>query len=207
MTDPAKSDPAELNPAASDPAKPDSTKPAPPEPSPTKPGPENRRIVSSRHLAEGQGWEASEFEYGLIIAYNAFTRWAQRCMAAAGLPELSALEVLVLHNANHRDREKRLADICFMLNIEDVHTVNYALRKLLKLKLLSAEKRGKEVFYRTSPEGRALCEAYRAIRKQCLLSAPGGGGAIDGDRLREIAASLRAMSGQYDQASRAAASL
>jgi predicted MarR family transcription regulator len=217
MTDPAKSDPAELNPAASDPAKPDSTKPDPTEPdptkpdstkpdptepSPTKPGPENRRIVSSRHLAEGQGWEASEFEYGLIIAYNAFTRWAQRCMAAAGLPELSALEVLVLHNANHRDREKRLADICFMLNIEDVHTVNYALRKLLKLHLLVAEKRGKEVFYRTSPEGRALCEAYREIRKQCLLSAP-----LDGDRLREIAASLRAMSGQYDQASRAAASL
>jgi len=166
---------------------------------------DRRRIVSSRHLAEGEGWEASEFEYGLIIAYNAFTRWMQRCMAAAGMPELSALEILVLHNTNHRDREKRLTDICFMLNIEDGHTVNYALRKLLKLGLLTSDKRGKEVFYQASATGRDLCQAYRTIRQQCLLAGQSGG--IDGARLSEIATMLRAMSGQYDQASRAAASL
>lgn len=166
---------------------------------------DRRRIVSSRHLAEGEGWEASEFEYGLIIAYNAFTRWMQRCMAAAGMPELSALEILVLHNANHRDRAKRLTDICFMLGIEDAHTVNYALRKLLKLGLLTSDKRGKEVFYQASAAGRALCETYRAIRRQCLLSGQTAG--IDGARLSDVAATLRAMSGQYDQASRAAASL
>ena len=122
----------------------------------------SRRIVSSRHLAEGDGWEASELEYGMIIAYNAFTRWMSRCMAAAGNGDLTPLEILVLHNANHRGREKRLTDICFLLNIEDTHTVNYALRKLVKAELLSAEKRGKEVFYRTSPAGADLCEAYRA---------------------------------------------
>lgn len=166
----------------------------------------NRRIVSSRHLAEGEGWEASELEYGMIIAYNAFTRWMSRCMSAAGNADLTPLEILVLHNTNHRSREKRLADICFLLNIEDTHTVNYALRKLLKSGLLEAEKRGKEVFYRTSAEGSALCEAYREIRKSCFLD---GLNRMDtsGDDLREIAAGLRAMSGQYDQASRAAASL
>ncbi|MEW9921074.1 winged helix DNA-binding protein [Marimonas sp. MJW-29] len=165
-----------------------------------------RRIVSSRHLAEGEGWEASELEYGLIIAYNAFTRWMSRCMAAAGNADLTPLEILVLHNTNHRNREKRLTDICFLLNIEDTHTVNYALRKLLKSNLVDAEKRGKEVFYRTSKEGAALCEAYRAVRKSCFLD---GLTRMDsnGDDLREIAAGLRAMSGQYDQASRAAASL
>lgn len=165
-----------------------------------------RRIVSSRHLAEGDGWEASELEYGMIIAYNAFTRWMSRCMAAAGNADLTPLEILVLHNTNHRDREKRLTDICFLLNIEDTHTVNYALRKLLKSELLEADKRGKEVFYRTSEAGAALCEAYRAIRKSCFLD---GLSRVDtsGDELRQIAAGLRAMSGQYDQASRAAASL
>lgn len=168
--------------------------------------PDSRRIVSSRHLAEGEGWEASEFEYGLIIAYNAFTRWMTRCMAAAGLPELSPLEILVLHNTNHRDREKRLSDICFLLNIEDTHTVNYALRKLLKLGLLQSEKRGKEVFYGPTEEGRALCTRYRTLREQCLLQALPRTG-MDGPALREVAATLRAMSGQYDQASRAAASL
>lgn len=165
-----------------------------------------RRIVSSRHLAEGEGWEASELEYGMIIAYNAFTRWMSRCMAAAGNADLTPLEILVLHNTNHRGREKRLTDICFLLNIEDTHTVNYALRKLLKSGLLDADKRGKEVFYRTSEAGAALCEAYRAMRKTCLLD---GMSRVDtnGEELREIAAGLRAMSGQYDQASRAAASL
>lgn len=164
-----------------------------------------RRIVSSRHLAEGPGWEASEFEYGMIIAYNSFARWMQRCMAASGM-ELSPLEILVLHNTNHRDREKRLNDITFLLNIEDTHTVNYALRKLLKLGLLDSEKRGKEVFYRTSESGRDLCERYRKVREECLLEPMQKGG-MAGEDLREIASALRVLSGYYDQASRAASSL
>lgn len=168
--------------------------------------PQPRRIVSSRHLAEGDGWETSELEFGLILAFNAFSRWMVKCMAAAGQRDMSPLDILVLHNVNHRGREKRLADICFLLNIEDTHTVNYALRKLLKAGLLVSEKRGKEVFYATSPEGAALCEAYRTVRAQCLLE-PLGRMDLTGDEMREIAAALRALSGQYDQASRAASSL
>lgn len=168
--------------------------------------PQKRRIVSSRHLAEGEGWETSEIEYGMIIAYNAFSRWMTRCMSAAGNTDLTPLEILVLHNTNHRGRDKRLADICFLLNIEDTHTVNYALRKLMKMELLTSEKRGKEVFYRTSQAGADLCDAYRDVRDRCFLD---GLSRLDmsGDEMREIAASLRALSGQYDQASRAATSL
>ncbi|KEP70522.1 transcriptional regulator [Thioclava dalianensis] len=166
----------------------------------------NRRIVSSRHLADGPAWQASEYEYGMIIAYNSFARWMQRCMAASGVPEMSALEILVLHNTNHRDREKRLSDICFLLNIEDTHTVNYALRKLLKMELLTSEKRGKEVFYRTSEAGQALCDRYRQVREECLLDPLVKGG-MDGEELREIASAMRVLSGYYDQASRAASSL
>jgi predicted MarR family transcription regulator len=165
-----------------------------------------RRIVSSRHLAEGDGWESSEVEYGLIIAFNAFSRWMTRCMAAAGNTDLTPIEILVLHNTNHRGRDKRLTDICFLLNIEDTHTVNYALRKLMKMELLTSEKRGKEVFYSTSDSGRVLCEAYRVVRETCFLD---GLSRLDisGEEMRDIAASLRAFSGQYDQASRAAVSL
>lgn len=165
-----------------------------------------RRIVSSRHLADGENWEASEIEYGMIIAYNAFSRWMTRCMSAAGNTDLTPLEILVLHNTNHRGRDKRLTDICFLLNIEDTHTVNYALRKLMKMELLVSEKRGKEVFYSASPTGETLCDAYREMRDRCFLD---GLSRLDmtGEEMREIAASLRALSGQYDQASRAAASL
>lgn len=166
----------------------------------------DRRIVSSRHLAEGDGWEMSELEYGMIIAYNGFTRWMQRCMGAAGLRELTPLEILILHNTNSRDTEKKLSDICFLLNIEDSHTVNYALRKLLKLELIQSEKRGKEVFYKTSDEGRSLCMKYRELRKQFLLDSLYKMG-FEGQELRDVARILRGLSGQYDQASRAVSSL
>ncbi len=167
---------------------------------------EKSPIVSSQHLADGEGWEASEVEYGMIIAYNAFSRWMTRCMAAAGYPEMTSLEILVLHNVNHRDKDKRLSDICFLLNIEDSHTVNYALKKLRKLGLIESEKRGKEVFYSSSAGGKALCETYRSVRDRCFID---GLPKLDisGEDMREMAASLRALSGHYDQASRAAASL
>ena len=165
-----------------------------------------RRIVSSRHLADGENWEASEFEFGLIIAFNAFSRWMVKCMAAAGQTEMSPLEILVLHNVNHRGREKRLSDVCFLLNIEDTHTVNYALRKLSKAELIDSEKRGKEVFYRASPKGAELCELYRDVREQCLIDGISRMD-ISGEDLSDIASKLRSLSGQYDQASRAASSL
>lgn len=165
-----------------------------------------RKIVSSRHLADGEGWEASEFEFGLIIAFNAFSRWMVKCMAAAGHTDMSPLEILVLHNVNHRGRDKRLSDICFLLNIDDTHTVNYALRKLSKAELIVSEKRGKEVFYSTSAEGVALCDEYRTVRERCLIDGLSRMD-ISGGELSAIASNLRALSGQYDQASRAASSL
>ena len=168
--------------------------------------PEPRRIVSSRHLAEGESWESSEFEFGLIIAFNAFSRWMVKCMSAAGQTEMSPLEILVLHNVNHRGRDKRLGDICFRLNIEDTHTVNYALRKLLRAGLVSSEKRGKEAFYSTTEAGAALCDAYREIRRRCFLDGFDQMD-LDGEELRRIASRLRMLSGQYDQASRSPASL
>ena len=93
-------------------------------------------IVSSAHLADPGTEELSEFEFGLILAHNAFERWIVRCMTAAGYPDLSRVDILVLHSVHHRGRPKRLADLCFVLNIEDSHVVNYALRKLAQLDLV-----------------------------------------------------------------------
>jgi predicted MarR family transcription regulator len=70
--------------------------------------------------------ELSELEFGLIIASHAFGRWMTRCMAGAGVKDMTETEILVVHHVNHRGREKKLADICFVLNIEDTHVVSYA---------------------------------------------------------------------------------
>lgn len=163
-------------------------------------------IVSSEHLTSPDSWQLSEFEYGMIIAHNAFTRWMVRCMNAAGYPDFSPLDVLVLHNVNHRSREKRLVDICFVLHVEDTHTVNYSLKKLLKLGLIQKEKRGKEIFYSTTGEGSKACKTYRQIRERCLTSVYRNM-ETEGSEVSEAASLLRLLSGLYDQASRAAASL
>jgi len=168
--------------------------------------PYNRHIVSSEHLASEEGWKLSEFEYGLIISFNAFNRWMTRCMAAVGEAEFSPLDVLVVHNVNHRSKDKRLVDICFVLNIEDQHTVNYSLKKLIKAGFVQGEKRGKERFYSTTEEGKELCSEYRRIRERCLVSASKAF-EHDGLELSEVATLLRGLSGLYDQASRTASAL
>ena len=123
-----------------------------------------RLFVSSSHLVSAKSRELSEFEFGLIIAGNAFNRWVVRCMAAAGLKELDTLEVLLLHHVNHRAREKRLSDIAFMLNIEDTHVVAYALKKLVSMELVKTEKRGKEVLFSTTARGQAHIQRYQIGR-------------------------------------------
>lgn len=165
------------------------------------------RIVSSAHLADGGAPSLSEFEYGLFVSGNAFQRWIVRCMAAAGYPDFSPLEVMVIHTVNHRARDKRLSDICFVLNIEDTHLVNYALKKLVKAGLVDAEKRGKETLYRTAAEGALACARYREVREPCLVETIKALGQFDETEIASVARVLRGLSGLYDQAARAATSL
>lgn len=170
-----------------------------------------RPIVSSAHLASERLEGLSEFEFALMMTANAFNRWIVRCMTAAnsamgGQGDLAALDVMVLHGVNHRERPKRLADLCLVLNVEDTHTVNYGLKKMVRLGLIAGTRRGKEIFYATTPKGRMLCLEYRKIREQLLGEAFGLLGQPQGD-LSRVADLMRALSGSYDQAARAAASL
>lgn len=165
-----------------------------------------RLLVSSSHLVSDRSRELSEFEFGLIIAGHAFDRWVVRCMAAAGVKDLATLEVLLLHHVNHRARAKKLADVAFMMNIEDTHVVAYALKKLVALGLVMSEKRGKEVLFSTTAKGQQHIARYREIREACLVATVGGDGAQNFE-LGELARFLRMLSGAYDQAARAATSL
>lgn len=169
--------------------------------------PETRRpIVSSAHLVSPRSSELSEFEFGLIVSNNAFSRWIVHCMAAAGLRELTPLDVLVLHHVNHRARGKRLSDICFIMNVEDTHLINYSLKKLQNLGVVESSRNGKDVTYATTDAGRRHVERYREIREACLVSALNANETLNHE-IGELARLLRVLSGVYDQAARAAASL
>ena len=160
-------------------------------------------VVSSAHLASGSFAEISELEYGLTLAGNAFHRWMVRAIAMAGYPELGALDVLVLHSVYHRSRPKKLADICLVLNVEDTHTVNYAIKKLIKAGLVKDGRQGKEKTVSTTEKGSQACERYKEIREGLLMRAVGELG-LEPEQVSRAATLLRLMSGQYDQAARAA---
>ncbi|MBY8829394.1 winged helix DNA-binding protein [Hephaestia mangrovi] len=162
-------------------------------------------VVSSAHLAAGESPALSEFEFALTLAANAYQRWIVRCAAAAG-SSLSPLEVLVLHTVRHRDRAKRLADIMLVLDIEDTHLATYAVRKLTAAGLVDATRAGKEKLIGATAAGRAFCDRYAEIRERLLVHPLVSDGPGD-DGISQVAERMRSLSGQYNQAARAAATL
>ncbi len=108
-------------------------------------------IAASSHLVSDRAPDLSAVEFGLMIAGHAFNRWIVRCMAAAGLPDLTSIDVIVLHHVYHRQRGKKLADICFTLNIEDTHIVNYSLKKLERLGVVQGSAAARKWFIRSRP--------------------------------------------------------
>ena len=73
--------------------------------------------------------------------------------------DLGVLDILCLHSVNHRGRAKKLADICFKLNVEDSQR-SITRKKLVKYGLVQSEKQGKRCFMAPAA-GLALCMAYR----------------------------------------------
>ncbi|WP_246789424.1 winged helix DNA-binding protein [Acetobacter nitrogenifigens] len=164
-------------------------------------------IVSSSHLATPGSEDLSEFEFSLTVANNAFQHWIVRCMAAAGLPDLSAIETLILHHVNHRAKEKSIPDLMFALNISERHYLNYAMKKLDARGLIERRKQGKEVFVRTSAAGAGYCAEYARLRNVCLLELVPDDRRVGGTVIAEVAKALRILNGFYEQASRSVSSL
>ncbi len=163
-------------------------------------------IVSSAHLAAGGSPALSETEFGLMLAVNAFERWVVRCMAAAGTPNLSPLEVIILHIVRHRDRPKPCADIALILDIEETHVATYALRKLEKAGLVTMRRAGKEKVVEATAAGIEACTRYAAVREQLLVKPLRTSGPSE-EMLSDVGEVLRALSGYFNQAARAAATI
>ena len=109
----------------------------------------------------------------------------------SGGTDLGPLDVLVLHTVNHRDRPKKLADICFTLNIEDTHSVNYALKKLLKQGLVTADRQGKNAsMRRAKPVATPVPDTE--VRDACLIETLTALGTVDTEEIGDAARVLRA---------------
>jgi predicted MarR family transcription regulator len=163
-------------------------------------------IVSAAHLAAGAMPALSEIEFAMTVMHHSFERWMVRCMTAVGYPGLQPTAVHILHAVNHRGREKTLSELCMMFNIEDVHVVSYAIKKLAALDLVTSSRRGKEKTVRATEKGIAACRRYHEVREAILIDSMKKLN-LDEAALGEIASAMRTISGQYDQAARSATSL
>jgi predicted MarR family transcription regulator len=124
----------------------------------------------------------------------------ETCMDASDIRGLSGLDILVLHATNHRARNRRMSEICMVLNIDETHLVAYALKKLIAAGLVRVRAQGREHLYETTPAGDAACAAYRRTREEFLVS---GIALTHGpDQLAQIERVMRTLLGQYDQAGR-----
>jgi predicted MarR family transcription regulator len=153
---------------------------------------------------KARGSKMTSFEIALVVAYNAFTQWAARCATASGLVGFSPFDAVILNLVNTRLMNKRAADICFALKVEDAHTVAYALKKLGNAGLVTSQRIGKETLFRTTEEGARICDRYHEARRTYLIEAVS---LLDADEfdIDEIASFLHALSGMYEQAARNAA--
>ncbi len=143
----------------------------------------------------------TQFELSMIAARHAQEQWGLRCASAAGMKGYSAMDLLVLHMIGYGS--KRLADICFALNVEDTHIVSYALKKLQRAKLVESERIGKDTFFVPTEQGRAHIADYKAVRKRYLVRALAkfSRGDLNLELLTDM---LRVLSGLYEQAARSA---
>lgn len=143
----------------------------------------------------------TQFELSMIVARNAQEQWALRCAAAAGMKGYSTTDLLVLHMVGYGP--KRLADICFSLNIEDTHIVSYALKKLQRAKLVESSRIGKDTFFAPSEEGAKFVDDYKEMRKKFLIKALAKFSSEELE-LEHLTEMLRVLSGLYEQAARSA---
>ncbi len=144
-----------------------------------------QRVVSSAYLAAGASPGLSELEFGLTLSMRGFEQWMVRCMAAAGMPGLSPMDVLTLHTVRHRERPKRLADIALALDIEEPHIADYSVRKLEGAKLAATSRAGKDKMVAATEHGvavRALRRHSRAVSGRGRARPRPGRCCANGDR-------------------------
>lgn len=145
--------------------------------------------------------DLSRFEFTFITFFLGYSRWVEKCMEAAGIRGLGALDILVLHAVNHRARRRRLSEGAMVINIEDVHLVGYSLKKLAAAGLVRTDQDGRHRLYEASESGDAACAAYRQTRESHLVESLErllG----DGSQLVNDSHFLRLLMGAYDQAGR-----
>jgi len=149
--------------------------------------------------------QLTKLELTLTVLWNSVRRWMSQRSNSSEVNGLSELDVFLLHLLVYRNRRLRAIDLAFALSIDDMHLVTYSLKKLQRIGMVESSKIGKEAFYEATDKGREHYEGFHEDRRTYLEPAmafmPQQG--VDIAKVNQF---LRALSGMYEQAARAAAS-
>jgi predicted MarR family transcription regulator len=156
-------------------------------------------------LEQTDAEQLTELELTLTVLWNSVRRWMSQQSNSDGINGLSELDVFLVHLLVYRNRKLRATDLAFALSIDDMHLVTYALKKLVRLGLVTSNKIGKEVFYNPTDAGKAHYEDFHEARRKYLEPSMSfiPNNSIDIEKINHF---LRALSGMYEQAARSAAS-
>ena len=163
--------------------------------------------MAAKHKDGGKsdGEMLSEMELALTVLWNSVRRWMSQRSKGSVVNGLSDLDVFLLHLLIYRNRPLRGIDLAFALSVDDMHLVTYSLKKLVRLGMIGSERIGKEVFYFPAETGLNHYSEFLDDRSRYLEPAMKyvTSGEFD---IEELSSLLRALSGVYEQAARAAAS-
>ncbi len=115
--------------------------------------------------------QLAELEYALYRIYAAFERWQSDCIAAVANLPMSSTENTVLHVIRMKDRPKTISEIGRLLNRDDIPNLQYAIRKLLGVKLIEKHRGNKKrgICYKTTKRGEQVTDGYAEVRRNLLL--------------------------------------
>lgn len=141
-------------------------------------------------------------EWSLWRLSAAFIRWQGECMSAVAGRPIGGHDTALLHVVAYQDRPKGLSEIARLLGRSDIANIQYAIRKLARLGLIAplAGRSRKDTLYQATAAGDALIHAYRALRRELLVSLAE---TADSD-FPDLDRRLVRLAGLYDGAAREA---
>jgi predicted MarR family transcription regulator len=166
-----------------------------------------RKYYKNWHLAKSETEVAvTEFEWGLIRLYEAFTRWISATSSLLIDEDVKSSEHMLLHVIRMHNRPKNSITIARMMNRDDLANLQYSLRKLEAVGLISKSKDniGKSFSYVVTERGKQITDSYAAIRSDILISALQSISDID-ERMVEVTKMVSVLTGIYDEMARSSA--
>jgi len=145
----------------------------------------------------------TEFEWGLIRMYEAFSRWVSTTSSLLVDEDIKFTEHLILHIIRMHNRPKNAITIARMMNRDDLPNLQYSLRKLEAAGLISKskDKTGKSFSYVVTENGKQVTDGYAAIRSDLLIRAISTISNID-ERVAEMTKLISVLTGIYEEMAR-----